>query len=219
MNDLILVIGNKNYSSWSLRPWLVLRHFGIPFKEVRVPLYRDDTNETLLGMSPSGLVPVLKHKDLTVWDSLSICQYLQELYPNLPLWPNDKRQRAVARSICSEMHSGFSALRNNMPMNCRKSYPGKGHTFETAADIKRITNIWRDCRVSYGNSGPMLFGNFSIADAMFAPVALRFNTYDVEMDSISDAYVSTILSMPEIIDWVSAAKLETEVLVDFEPYE
>ena len=214
MNDLILVIGNKNYSSWSLRPWLVLRHF-----EVRVPLYRQDTYDTLLKMSPSGLVPVLKNRDLTVWDSLSICEYLQELYPTLPLWPTDKRQRAVARSICAEMHSGFSALRNNMPMNCRKSYSGKGRNTQTENDIKRITQIWLECRSSYGENGPMLFGNFSIADAMFAPVALRFNTYGVELDGVLGAYVSTILSMPEAVEWMEAAKMETEVLTEYEPYE
>ncbi len=219
MDDLTLAIGNKNYSSWSLRPWLLMRRFGIPFKEVQVPLYRADTRDTILKLSPSGLVPALIDGATTVWDSLAICEYLQERYPDKALWPRDGKQRAHARSIRAEMHAGFSALRNNMPMNCRKSYPGKGQTPETAADIARITHIWRECRLSYGNSGPMLFGQFSIADAMYAPVALRFKTYDVALDVLSNAYVSALLTLPELLEWIVAGEQETEVIADFEPYE
>ena len=219
MDDLVLVIGNKNYSSWSLRPWLVMRHFDIPFEEVRIPLYREGSREALAKLSPSGLVPALKNSGVTVWDSLAICEYLQELYPSLALWPKDRDDRAIARSISAEMHSGFSALRNHMPMNCRKVFPGKGLNPDTQADIKRVSQIWRECREKHPEGGPMLFGEFTIADAMFAPVALRFNTYDVQLDSVAESYVSTILAMPEMQDWVSAAKQETEVLADFEPYE
>lgn len=219
MNDLTLVIGNKNYSSWSLRPWLVMKYFDIPFEEIRIPLYQENSKVALEQYSPSGMVPVLIHGNTTVWDSLSICEYLQELYPSLPLWPVDQTARAIARSICAEMHSGFDAIRTHMPMNCRKSYPGKGLNPDTKKDIKRITQIWQTCRSTYGEGGSMLFGNFTIADAMFAPVALRFQTYMAPLDSVSSSYVSTILGLPEMQAWIAAGSSESEVLIDFEPYE
>jgi len=217
MNQLTLVIGNKNYSSWSLRPWLLLKHFNIPFKEVRIPLYREETSESLSRWSPSGLVPVLKHGDLAVWDSLAICEYVQELYPDLALWPKDVKARAVARSVSAEMHSGFVALRHSMPMNCRRSFPGKGLNNESSTDIRRVISIWRECREKYGEGGPLLFGRFTIADAMYAPVAQRFRTYDVHLDETSAAYVSAILSLPEMKEWISSAITEEEVLEEFEP--
>lgn len=219
MDDLTLVIGNKNYSSWSLRPWLLMRHFDIAFKEIKIPLYRADTRDSILKLSPSGLVPTLIDGDITVWDSLAICEYLHERYPDKALWPRDTKQRAHARSISAEMHAGFNALRNNMPMNCRKYFPDKGYTPETAADIKRITEIWRDCRLNYGGSGPMLFGEFTIADAMYAPVALRFKTYNVALDVLSNAYLATLLALPEMLVWISTGEAETDVIADFEPYE
>lgn len=218
MNQLTLVIGNKNYSSWSLRPWLLLSYFNIPFTEVRIPLYREDTSESLSQWSPSGLVPVLKHGEFAVWDSLAICEYLQELYPDYSFWPNDIKARAVARSVSAEMHSGFMALRSSMPMNCCRSFPGKGLNKESSADIQRVTAIWRECREQYGEGGSLLFGEFTIADAMYAPVAQRFRTYGVQLDEVSEAYVSTILSLPAMKEWISSAKAEEEIIEEFEPY-
>ncbi|MGE0372549.1 MAG: glutathione S-transferase family protein [Gammaproteobacteria bacterium] len=218
MSAMTLVIGNKNYSSWSLRPWLLLRHSGIPFEEVRFPLYRDDTRERIAALSPSGLVPVLRHGDVAVWDSLAICEHVNELYPAHLLWPADPSARAVARAASAEMHAGFRALREHMPMNCRGYLPGRGLNPETEKDIRRILALWRHCRTTYGDGGPMLFGGFSIADAMFAPVALRFQTYDVKLDPVGAAYVSTLLALPAMVEWVDAARREPERLEQFEPY-
>ena len=163
-------------------------------------------------------MPVLKHDDFSVWDSLAICEYLQELYPDYSFWPKDAEARAVARSVSAEMHSGFAALRHSMPMNCRRSFPGKGLNKQSSADIRRVMSIWRECREKYGAGGSLLFGEFTIADAMYAPVAQRFRTYDVQLDAVSDAYVSAILSLPEMQEWISSAKSEEEVLKEFEPY-
>lgn len=218
MSQFTLIIGNKNYSSWSLRPWLLLKHFDIPFKEVYIPLYGEGSKEAMAKWCPSGLVPTLRDGDLAVWDSLSICEYLNELFPEHAMWPEESEARAMARSISAEMHSGFSALRRLMPMNCRLTFPGEGLTEESAADIERITTIWCECRGKYGSGGPMLFGEFTIADAMFAPVALRFKTYDVQLDEVCAAYVSTILSLPAMMEWIAGARDEKEVLAIFEPY-
>jgi glutathione S-transferase len=218
MESLTLVIGNKNYSSWSLRPWLLLKQSAIPFEEVRIPLYRTDSAQALQTYSPSGLVPVLIHGDVKVWDSLAICEYVQELFPAIPMWPRERDARAIARAVSAEMHSGFTAVRTHMPMNCKKSFPGKGLNQASAAEIGRITQLWRDCLNQFGKAGTMLFGDFSIADAMFAPVALRFNTYGVELDDICQAYVSTILALPAVQEWITEAKREMEVISDFEPY-
>ncbi len=218
MSQFTLIIGNKNYSSWSLRPWLLLKHFDIPFKEVYIPLYGEDSKEAMAKWCPSGLVPTLRNGDLTVWDSLSICEYLNEIFPAHAMWPEESGARAMARSISAEMHSGFSALRRLMPMNCRLTFPGKGLTEESAADIERIMAIWRECRQKYGQGGPMLFDEFTIADAMFAPVALRFRTYDVQLDEVCTDYVSTILALPAMQEWIADAMTEKEVLDAFEPY-
>jgi glutathione S-transferase len=218
MQQLTLVIGNKNYSSWSLRPWLVLRYFDIPFEEVRIPLYRAESAAALSQWSPSGLVPVLKHGDITVWDSLAICEYLQELYPGDPLWPTDRDVRAVARSVAAQMHAGFTALRQAMPMNCRETFPGQGLTTGSTADIQHVSAVWRQCRETFGRDGNMLFGGFSIADAMYAPVALRFRTYGVKLDDVCESYVASLLSLPAMQEWVSAGRREEEVLEQFEPY-
>jgi glutathione S-transferase len=219
MDKLTLVIGNKNYSSWSLRPWLLLTQFEIPFEEIRIPLYQTESKAQINKYSPSGLVPVLINGNFTVWDSLAICEYVQELFPTLNMWPRDREARAIARAVSAEMHSGFSAVRTHMPMNCKKSFPGKGLNPDSESQIKRITQLWRECRDKYGNDGPMLFGGFTIADAMFAPVAVRFNTYQVELDETSQAYVSAILALPAMKKWVAAGCLESEVMPQFEPYE
>jgi glutathione S-transferase len=218
MAALTLVIGNKNYSSWSLRPWLLLRQTGIPFEEIRIPLYQNATRERIASLSPSGLVPVLRHGEVTVWDSLAICEYVHELYPDCALWPADQTARAVARSAAAEMHAGFCALRQHMPMNCRGRFPGRGLNPETQADIRRVLALWRQCRANFGGKGTMLFGDFSIADAMYAPVALRFQTYDVQLDPVCAAYVHGLLALPAMLEWVDAAHREPERLEQFEPY-
>ncbi|HBB35534.1 MAG TPA: glutathione S-transferase [Cyanobacteria bacterium UBA8803] len=216
MNNLTLIIGNKNYSSWSLRPWLAMKQFGVEFDEVRLPLYTPESRAKLKEYSPSGKVPVLLHDTLTVWDSLAICEYLAEQLPTLHWWPQDRTARAIARSISAEMHSGFQSLRQNMPMNCRARLPGKGMTLEVQQDIDRITEIWRKCRQNFGASGTMLFGEFAIADAIFAPVVMRFITYDVSLDSVSRDYAEAILALPAMQEWLKAAENEVEIIPNFE---
>lgn len=217
MSSYTLVIGNKNYSSWSLRPWLLMKESRLPFEEVRVPLYLPGSKETLRKYSPSGKVPVLLHGAVTIWDSLAISEYLAERHPELRLWPVDALQRTLARSISAEMHSGFAALRSNMSMNCRGFFPGLGRTVEVAADIERIQRIWTDCRERFAGSGPYLFGTFTIADAMYAPVALRFKTYAVQLSSIAQQYADAILALPGLHEWIAAARAEAEVIPAFEP--
>lgn len=219
MSDLTLVIGNKNYSSWSLRPWLALRVAGIPFQEVRIPLYRPDTLAELRAWSPSGLVPLLRDGDLRVWDSLAICETLAERFPEAGLWPADRAARAVARSASAEMHAGFAGLRNAMSMNIRRRYPDKGRTPECLADIERVLAIWRDCRTRFGAGGDFLFGRFGIADAMYAPVVLRFQTYAVALDGVARAYAEAVLALPAMREWIAAAETEAESIPMFDPYE
>ena len=216
--DLALVIGNKNYSSWSLRPWLALKQAGIPFRELRIPLYTDTTRAEIRKYSPSGKVPALLDGGLTVWESLAIGEYLADKFPEKQFWPTDAAARALARAVSCEMHAGFSALRSHMSMNCRKHLPGKGRTPEVLKDITRIAALWNDCRASFGRGGEFLFGKFSFADAMYAPVALRFVTYEVELDPVSAAYVKTITDLPAIRQWLADANAEIEVIPQFEPY-
>ena len=208
MNDFTLVIGNKNYSSWSLRAWLAMRRVGVPFREILVPLYGDGWRDAIRVHSPAGKVPVLKHGDLTVWDTLAIFEYLAERFPAARLWPADTTARAIARAVTAEMHSGFAALRGAMPMNLRRSIPGRGQDAATAADIARVCEIWRDCRERFGAAGAFLFGDFSAADAAFAPVAARFATYDVALDDVSAAYRDAVLGLPDMNDWYAAARSE-----------
>lgn len=213
---LTLVIGNKNYSSWSLRPWLAMQQFGIEFKEVRLALYTPDSPQRIRQYSPAGKVPVLLDGTLTVWDSLAILEHLAERFPTRPWLPEPTAARAIARSICAEMHAGFAALRHHMPMNCRAKLPGKGMTPAVQTDIDRITAIWRECRQTYGANGAMLFGAFTIADAMFAPVVLRFDTYAVPLDPVCSQYVEAILALPAMQAWINDAKAEPETLPSFE---
>ena len=217
MPSYTLVIGNKNYSSWSLRPWLLMKQSGLAFEEVRVPLYVAGSKETLRTYGPSGKVPVLLDGAVTVWDSLAISEYLAERHPERQFWPADSAQRAVARSICAEMHSGFAPLRANMTMNCRGFFPGLGRTVEVAADIERIQRIWTDCRERFGLSGPYLFGTFTVADAMYAPVVLRFKTYAVQLSPITQEYANTVLALPGLQEWIEAARGESEIIPAFEP--
>lgn len=211
-----LVIANKTYSSWSLRPWLVLKQAGIPFEEVRIPLHQPDTAEKIARYSQSGRVPVLVEGSLAVWESLSICEYIADCYPEKKLWPEDRQARAVARSVSHEMHAGFQALRQNMPMNARKHYPGQGLTAEVGEDILRISDLWRQCREKYGSEGEFLFGRFSIADAMYAPVCVRFTAYEPPLDETARAYVRTLMNLPALQDWVKAARAEKEVIAKYE---
>jgi len=211
---LTLVIANRNYSSWSLRPWLALKQAGIPFREQRIPLGGARTRDEILGVSPSGRLPVLLDGSLAVWDSLAICEYLAERRP--ALWPGDAPARAVARSISAEMHSGFTALRANMPMNCRAVVPGAGRAPEVERDIARILEIWEGCRGRHRASGPFLFGAFSIADAMYAPVVWRFRTYAVELPPACAAYSEAMQRLPAMQEWLEAARAETEVLPQYE---
>src|SRR5471032_707884 len=192
MADFTLVIGNKNYSSWSLRGWLMARVAGIELDEIMVPLDLPDTVASIKKHSPSGKVPVLVHRGLAIWESLSIAEYLNDLKPEAGLWPSSQAARAHARSVSAEMHAGFGELRSNMPMNIRSSYPGKGMTPAVRADIERITGLWRDCRKRFGGAVAkdegFLFGHFSAADAMYAPVVTRLRTYGVSLETDSDAY-------------------------------
>ncbi|MBW4633672.1 MAG: glutathione S-transferase family protein [Iphinoe sp. HA4291-MV1] len=214
MTQLTLVIGNKNYSSWSLRPWLAMKQLGLNFKEIRIALYTSESSSQIRQYSPSGKVPVLLHGHLTVWDSLAICEYLAEEFPNLHWLPEEKAARTVARSISAEMHSSFASLRQNMPMNCRARFPGKGMTPEVQKDIDRITTIWRECRQNFGIGGDMLFGKFTIADAMYAPVVSRFVTYGVQLDTVCNAYAEAVFALPAMQEWLKAASDEQEIIAN-----
>lgn len=216
MNAFTLVVGNKNYSSWSLRGWLAARLAGIAFDEIVVPLSQPGSRETLLAHSPAGKVPVLKHGARVIWDSLAIIEYLAEHRPEAGLWPADPDARALARSVAAEMHAGFTALRTHMPMNLKKSLPGKGQGPGVADDIERIGAIWRDCRARFGAGGPFLFGQPSAADAMYAPVATRFRTYAVELDPVCRAYVDAIFAWPAFVEWRAAALAEPWIIQDDE---
>jgi glutathione S-transferase len=212
---LTLVIGNKNYSSWSMRPWLVLTAFGIPFQEVRVLLGNDDTAGKIAAYSACGRVPVLLAGEMTIWDSLAICEYLAEQFPELHLWPQDVAARAAARSVCAEMHSGFTALRTAMPMNIRMRFPGRGRNPGSQADIGRISEIWEECLSRFGHH-QFLFGQFSIADAYYAPVVMRFRSYGVTLAPALNAYCERVLAHPAVARWVAEAVAETEHAARFD---
>jgi glutathione S-transferase len=216
VSEFTLVVGNKNYSSWSLRGWLAARASGVPFHEVFVRLSQPGSKEELLKHSPGGKVPVLKHGDRVIWDSLAIIEYLAEIRPEAGLWPADPAARAHARSIAAEMHAGFQALRAHMPMNLRKSLPGKGRGRDVAEDIERISAIWTDCRARYGAAGPFLFGPFTAADVMYTPVATRFRTYAVELDDVCQEYVDAVLARPDFLEWHEAALEEPWVIAEDE---
>ena len=208
-----LVIGNKNSSSWSLRPWLLMKAFGIPFSETWIRLRRPETLADLLRHSPSAKVPVLKSDGLLIWDSLAIIEFLAEQHPNKPLWPADAAARATARCVSAEMHSGFQALREECPMDFTNIVGFPDASAGTLADIARVVEIWTDCRRRFGAGGEFLFGGFSAADAMFAPVASRFRSYEVDLGRFGDdgtaaRYRDTMMSMPEMLAWAEGAKAE-----------
>jgi glutathione S-transferase len=206
---LTLVIGNKNYSSWSMRPWVALTAFNIPFTEVRVLLDQQETANNIAKYTYSGRVPVLLAGDITIWDSLAICEYLAEQFPDKHLWPQDVAARAMARSVCAEMHSSFASLRSTMSMNIRASWPGRGRTPDTQADIGRISEIWEECLSRFGHN-EFLFGDFSIADAFFAPVVMRFKTYGVALPPALSVYCDRMCSHPAVARWIAEALAETE---------
>jgi glutathione S-transferase len=207
---MLLVIGNKNYSSWSLRPWLAMKVLKLEFEEKRIALYEPGSREQILQHSPAGKVPCLVDGSVRVWDSLAILEYLAEKHAQL--WPADAAQRARARSICAEMHSGFPSLRTHMSMNVRKRYPGKGRTPDVQAEIERILGIWSEAQK------PFLFGAFGAADAMYAPVVLRFRTYEVELPPACRAYADAVLALPAMREWIAAAERERESIPQFEQH-
>jgi glutathione S-transferase len=201
-----LTISSKNYSSWSLRGWLLARMSGIPFDEVILPPDDSQARAELLLLSPSILVPCLTHDGVRVWDTLAIAEYVNELAPQAGIVPAERMARARCRSICGEMHSGFSALRSALPMNVKARFPGFRIWSRAQADIERIADIWRECLSTYG--GPYLFGKLSMADAMYAPVVTRFLTYDVKLDHACAEYAARIMAWPDMVEWIEAAKLE-----------
>ena len=206
---LTLIIGNKNYSSWSMRPWVAMTAFGIPFQEVRVLLDQRDTATKIAAYSACGRVPVLLAGEMTIWDSLAICEYLAEQFPDKHLWPQDVAARAMARCVCAEMHSGFAGLRTDMSMNIKANLPGRGRTPAAQADIGRISEIWEECLSRFGHH-QFLFGDFSIADAYFAPVVMRFRTYGVSLAPALNAYCERVQAHPAVARWISEAQAETD---------
>ncbi|MFN0039930.1 MAG: glutathione S-transferase family protein [Burkholderiales bacterium] len=218
MPHLRLVIANKNYSSWSMRPWVLLTQAGIAFEEVQLKFNDDVSVKGIEGLSPTGKVPVLWIDNEPVWDSLAIMETMAEMFPAKHFWPSQPAARAHARSVCAEMHSGFGELRRNMVMNIRSSHPGKGRTPASEKDIARIVKIWETCRERFGKGGDMLFGHFTIADAMFAPVVTRFRTYAVALSPVAQRYAQAVLELDAVKKWCAGALAETEFVQADEPY-
>lgn len=212
-----LVIGTKMWSSWSLRPWLLMRVFGLAFDEIAIALRASTTAAAISRSSPSGKIPALVEGDLTVWDSLAIIEYLADTHPQLPIWPGDRKARAIARAVSAEMHSGFVALRQNCPMDfCARGLTPPDPTAITA-DVARVVAIWRHCRTTYGGTGPFLFSQFSAADAMFAPVVSRFVTYGCDLSGIDEdataaRYLATMMALPAMAEWAQGAQTEAAAL-------
>jgi glutathione S-transferase len=219
---LTLIIGNKNYSSWSMRPWVLLRGLDIPFRERQLKFHTQEWDQHIGRLSPSGMVPVLWEGEpgsgFATWDSLAIAERVQDLFPDLAVWPRDPQARARARSLCAEFHSGFRAFRGAMPMNIRSRYPGKGLSPEVEKEIGRIQALWVDSRKTYSSKGPFLFGAFGAADAFFAPVATRFVTYGVELAGAVRDYQQALLGSPGVSAWIAEAVRETEFVAEDEPY-
>jgi glutathione S-transferase len=211
--QLSLVIGNKVWSRWSLRPWLVLKRFSIPFDEIGIQLRRAETKASILAHSPAGKVPVLRDGSLLIWDSLAIIEYIADLYPDRPIWPRDRVTRGLARAVSAEMHGGFQQLREVCPMDLFASKPMESFPEGVEHNIRRIVQSFRECRSRYGTGGAFLFGDFSAADAMYAPVCSRFRTYVPDLarfgdDGTTAAYIETIFAMPEMKEWAAGARAE-----------
>ncbi len=211
----ILYHGNKNYSSWSMRAWLAVRQSGCEFEEVAFHLGSEHVRDRIVEHSPTGKVPALCHDGLTIWDSLAITEYLAERFPQADIWPSEVGDRARARSVVAEMHSGFEALRTAMPFNCRRSSPGKGREPGVAEDIARVSAIWRECR-RQSSAGRYLFGAYSAADMTYAPVVSRFRTYAVELDDVSAQYAQALWEHPHIVEWCEAAAREEWIEPEFD---
>ncbi|MGQ4272985.1 glutathione S-transferase family protein [Terrihabitans sp. B22-R8] len=214
--SLTLIIGNKNYSSWSLRPWLAMKQTGIAFEEVVIPIYIEGSKQQILSHSPAGKVPALNDDGFVVWDSLAIIEYLAELVPERGLWPADRHARAMARAICAEMHSGFVPLRKALTMNARRRIADFEAPPEALENVARIEEIWSAVRGRYGAGGPFLFGQFTAADAFYAPVVSRFETYGIEVAPENRAYMDGVLNLPAMQDWNRAAAAEPWTLPQFE---
>jgi glutathione S-transferase len=210
--SLTLVIGNKNYSSWSLRPWIAMSVAGIAFTEIMIPLDQPDTKDAIKRHSPAGKLPVLIDGDIAIWETLAILEYLAERFPQAGLWPAEDAARAHARSIAAEMHAGFAALRGHCPMNLWRPVERRELPAAVEQDVARLTQIWRQARERYGRGSSFLFGGFTAADAMFAPVATRFRTYDIACDPVSRAYVEAIHALPAFKAWRDAALEETHLV-------
>jgi len=211
-----IVIGNKRYSSWSLRAWILLKHLGVDFDETVIPLRQADTRAKILAHSPGGKVPVLKDGDIVVWETLAIGEHLAEAFPKAGLWPEDRAARAHARAIASEMHAGFQALRRDMPMITPTERPGVGHSPEALADAQRVQEIWREARAKFGAGGPFLFGRFGVADAMYAPVVVRFRTYAPPLDAVARAYVEAMWNFAPMRAWIDGARAESWRIAEYE---
>ena len=212
MSNRQLIIGNKNYSSWSLRPWYFMRMHEIPFEEIRIPLYAVDSAERIAKYSPSGLVPALIDDGLHVWDSLAICEYVSEAYLDGAGWPSARAARARARSVSAEMHAGFSNIRSNLSMNVRARFQWQFIDESVERELQRIKTIWNDCRAEFGGGGPWLFGEFSIADAMYVPVCLRLQNYNVPLEGAVRDYVRHVLASSAMMAWCEEALREKEVI-------
>ena len=213
---LKLIIGNKNYSSWSMRPWIGLKEAGIPFEEEVISLYVEGSKELILQRSPAGKVPILIDGEVRVWESLAILEYAADKFPGFGLWPEDIAARAHARAISTEMHGGFAALRNECGMVLWRPPAAKALSPDARANIARIQDIWSDCRARYGAGGPFLFGKFSAADAMYAPVVARFQTYAIDVSPQVAAYMRAMIALPAWQEWRRAALRETVVIPQFE---
>lgn len=218
MERLVLVIGNQNYSSWSMRPWVLMKQLQIPFEEVKLHFHTTEWDAQIARWSPSRRVPVLWRGEQAVWDSLAILETLNEWFPGRGVWPRDLVARAFARSAAAEMHSGFTALRARMPMNIRAAHPGKGLTPESRADIERIESLWGEARRRFGAGGAFLFGAFCAADAMFAPVVMRFRTYGPPLARESERYCEAMHAAAGVKAWVDAALQEAQFVAEDEPY-
>jgi glutathione S-transferase len=215
MAEFTIYIGNKNYSSWSFRAWLIAKAAGIDFEEVLIPLYEAQSRPEILRHSPSGKVPALEHGAVTVWESLAIGEYLAELLPGAKLWPAAREARAMARAVSHEMHAGFLPLRRHFPMNMRSVFD-REIIPEIQGDIDRITALWRDCRKRFGAGGDFLFGHFTIADAMYAPVVSRFRTFKVPLDADAEAYAAAVTAWPAYQEWLAGARNEPMIIEQWE---
>jgi glutathione S-transferase len=215
--SLTLVIGNKNYSSWSLRPWIAMKAAGIPFEEVVIPLYVPGSPEQILKYSPAGKVPILIDGDETIWESLAILEHLAERFPQAGLWPADRRARSFARAAATEMHGGFQPLRQHCTMNLWLPPKARPQPPEVYANVKRIETLWADCRARFGQGGPFLFGTFGNVDAMYAPVVARFHNYGLPVGPQTRAYMDAVMALPAWREWYDAAMKETWVMQHNEP--